>query len=387
MKYRIFYAWQSQNKITYSYIKNQLSISQQELEQEGISVEIIYSPTQEEAGSPDIKLTILEQIKSCDVFLADLSFIYPCISNDNVLYESGVADAFLGEERVILLCDENTEIEQIAFDINHKRVSKINTQRKKSDLKEWIIAALHESDRQRYVKTYATNQYAEDLLIMVNYFMKLSYYDKKLPEDLSFPNAESIQSNIAEFKYPLFFLDVDFGNVISSLEEKIMRLNQFSHKRVVWNVINIISKLKEYHNFCFQARFSLIQILEEQAQYNVYDSSNFFLKATENYCPTAKSVLFLENSEIVIGEGITLVIDKRINKQNNKYYKREIVPFKEDQKAQLVIASALAEIKPEAIPIVSELISNIFISIKGYLEYCDLHLEYDEGLKTITIVD
>ena len=166
-----------------------------------------------------------------------------------------------------------------------------------------------------------------------------------------------------------------------------MRLNQFSHKRIVWNVINIISKLKEYYNFCFQARFSLIQVLEEKAQYNVYDSSNFFLKSTDRYSSTANSVLFLENSEIIIGEGITLVTDKRINKQNDEYYKRDIVPFPKEGNAQWCIVSSLATIKSEATKTVAELVANLFLAIKEYLNYCDLHLEYDEGLKTITIVE
>lgn len=390
MKYRLFFAWQSQNKAAHSYIRKQLQTAQQELETDGFSIDLIFSPTQDESGSPDIKMSILEQIKMCDVFVGDLSFIDPNkkITNANVLYESGIADAFLGEERVILLCDENTIIEDIAFDINHKRVSKFNTKKPKSDLKYWIAAALEEADRQKYVKTYATDQYAEDLLIMINYFMKLSFYNNELPDDLSFPNADTIQNNIKNFKYPLFFLNVDFGDVISALEEKIMRLNQFSHKRIVWNIINIISKLKEYHNFCYQARFSLIQILDnEQAQYNVYDSNNFFLKSVERYSPSAKTVLYLENSEIIIGNDTTLVIDKRINKENDKYYRRKIIPFQNNEKAQLAIASVLARINPESVKIFSQLISNIFISIHEYLDYSDLKLKYDEGIKTITIID
>lgn len=91
-----------------------------------MELELIFNSTQDEAGSPDIKNSIIEQIKSCDVFVGDLSFFIDsehCISNGNVLYESGVADAFLGEERVILVCDEKARIENIAFDINHKRIS------------------------------------------------------------------------------------------------------------------------------------------------------------------------------------------------------------------------------------------------------------------------
>lgn len=52
-----------------------------------------------------------------------------------MLYETGIADAFIRDKRVILLCDENTIIGEIAFDINHKKISRIDT-RKKVD---WYI--------------------------------------------------------------------------------------------------------------------------------------------------------------------------------------------------------------------------------------------------------
>ena len=210
MKYRLFFAWQSQNRKAYSFIKKQLQIVQQELAEEGTVVDLIFSPTQEESGSPDIKLSILEQIKMCDVFVGDLSFIdiENKTSNSNVLYESGIADAFLGEERVIMVCDENTIIEEIAFDINHKRVSKLNTKNSKSELKSWIIAALEEADRQRYVKTYATNQFSEELLIIINYFMRLSFIKNNLPEEITYPSIEDVEANLSGSKIPVFFLDL-----------------------------------------------------------------------------------------------------------------------------------------------------------------------------------
>lgn len=391
MKYQLFFAWQSQNNVAYSYIKKQLQTAQQYLEDDGIIVDLIFSPTQEESGSPDIKMSILEQIKMCDVFVGDLSFIDSenKISNANVLYESGIADAFLGEERVILVCDENTIIEQIAFDINHKRVSKLNTKNKKSDLKHWIISALEEADRQRYVKTYATNQFSKELLIIVNYFMRLSFIKQNLPEEISYPSIEDVEYNLSESKIPVFFLDVDFGNMIASLEEKLMRLNQFSHKRIVWNIINIISKLREFKEFCYQARFSLFQILEDEpAQYNLYDARNFFLKLIDTYSPSSRTILFLENIEIAVGDNETFVIDKRIIKKNDKYYERSYYPFEQDgKKVQEIVSSKLSTINPDAIPVVSKIIVNILLATKSYLDYCDLHLEYEDQLQSITIVD
>lgn len=41
------------------------------------------------------------------------------------MYELGIADALLGANRTIILADENTKIEKLAFDINHKRISRL----------------------------------------------------------------------------------------------------------------------------------------------------------------------------------------------------------------------------------------------------------------------
>ena len=391
MKYRLFFAWQSQNRKAYSFIKKQLQIVQQELAEEGTVVDLIFSPTQEESGSPDIKLSILEQIKMCDVFVGDLSFIdiENKTSNSNVLYESGIADAFLGEERVIMVCDENTIIEEIAFDINHKRVSKLNTKNSKSELKSWIIAALEEADRQRYVKTYATNQFSEELLIIINYFMRLSFIKNNLPEEITYPSIEDVEANLSGSKIPVFFLDVDFGNMITSLEEKLMRLNQFSHKRIVWNIINIISKLREFKEFCYQARFSFFQILDEEpSEYNLYDARNFYLKLVDSYSPSARSILFLENVEMAVGDNETFVIDKRMIKKNDKFYKRSYYPFDQNgTKLQEIIVSKLSTINSDTIPVISKIIVDIIGAIKSYLDYCDLYLEYEDQLQSITIID
>lgn len=75
MIYKIFLAWQSQNKTTANYIKTQLSKAEKLLRKEGIKVEIIKSPTQEMAGSPNINEAIWKQIQEADIFIADLSFV------------------------------------------------------------------------------------------------------------------------------------------------------------------------------------------------------------------------------------------------------------------------------------------------------------------------
>ena len=377
MNYRIFYAWQSQNKQTEQYIKEQLKKAKEDFEKEGVGIDLIFSPTQEKTGSPDIKVSILEQIKSCDVFIGDLSFIdtEKNVSNGNVLYETGIADAFLGEERVILLCDENTKIEEVVFDINHKRVSKINSTKAKSDIKIWLEGALQEADRQRFIKTYTIGKYEDDLIITLNYFYKFINMSKnEYSGEVCIPSLADIQHEIIQSKYPYFFLNVDFTPIIEGLEEKMVRMNTFSHKRIVWHVMNIITKLKGYQKFCSQLRYSFIKINDDFQQYNVYDVKNFFLKNAKDFEAEENSVLFADNIEMYQGESSSHIIDKRMYKENDNYKTNFI---KMDNGIQKIMVSKMSEIDSDVIEIISSLILNILTSITEYLKFCDLELEFE----------
>lgn len=80
-------------------------MAQKELQEDGINIKLIKSLTQEDSGSPDITGLIWKQIQTADVFVGDLTFAETTIglSNNNVMYEVGIADALLGEDRVVLL--------------------------------------------------------------------------------------------------------------------------------------------------------------------------------------------------------------------------------------------------------------------------------------------
>lgn len=387
MNYRVFFAWQSQNKVTERYIKKELKRIQIELGKEGIDIEVIFSPTQDMSGSPDIKLSIVEQIKSSDVFVGDLSFI-DCerkISNANVLYESGIADAFLGEERVVLICDENTTIENIAFDINHKRISKINTMVENSQMKLWIRTALEESDRNRYIKTYATNQYEDEILLLLNYFYKfINMQNPKYDiEKFCIPSVSETEKILEMSVFPAFFLNTDFDFFIEQLDEKLLRLNQFSHKRIVWNIINIITKLREYQKFCTQLRYSHIDIIEnDKLQYNIYDANNFFIKSIKDFSFDNKTILFLKNSELIVGGDGTYVMDKRLYIKDDEKYKEGLLSIANGM--QRVMSSKSAKINSRSIHIITPLVLNILSSVKEYLDFCGLEVCFEtEVLITI----
>lgn len=379
--YKIFLAWQSQKRETASYIKKLLKSAKEELQKDGVEVELIFSPTQDEAGSPDIKETIWRQIRGCDVFVGDLSFIGDEICNGNVLYETGIADAFLGDDRVILLCDENTSIEKIPFDINHKRISKVNVSRGKDNIAEWIRSAIIASDNTRFVKTFATNQYIDDLIIVFNYFYKFINIDVVKYSKVEIPSIDEIIKRLNP-SYPYFMLNVDFSPIISEFEDKLLRVNQFEHKRVIWYLMNVITKLGDYQKFCSQMRYAHINTIDKTKQYNVYDIRNFYLKNPQDFSSDTKTVLFSANSELVIGKTGTIILDKRIFRMSEGNIRREYIPM--DVGVQEVIVSKDAIICDDSKEMIANLVRNILVAIKEYFNYNDLSIELEtEAILTV----
>lgn len=81
------------------------------------------------AGTPDIGDSIYEKIDSADIFIADVTIINGDYAgrktpNPNVMIELGYAIKSLGWDRIILLYDKDFgEIEELPFDINHRRIT------------------------------------------------------------------------------------------------------------------------------------------------------------------------------------------------------------------------------------------------------------------------
>ena len=85
------------------------------------------------SGAPEIATTIFRKIRSCSIFLADLSFVgentkkadgksKKLMPNPNVLIELGFAASVIGWDRMILVM--NTEYgnpDELIFDLKHRR--------------------------------------------------------------------------------------------------------------------------------------------------------------------------------------------------------------------------------------------------------------------------
>lgn len=83
-----------------------------------------------------------------------------------------------------------------------------------------------------------------------------------------------------------------------------------------------------------------------------------------------KTVLFLENSELIIGEKGTYVMDKRIFKKDNDNYREKLISM--ENGTQRVIVGRNARIENTAVSVVSSLIFNILTAVREYIDYCEM---------------
>lgn len=124
----LFLSWQSDRKDCRSFV---LSVVDKLPDKVADFVTVtVDRDTVNVPGSPDIGDTIFEKIDNCDLFIADITLIndkdshYRRTPNPNVMIELGYAIKTLGWERIILLqCIDYGDIEELPFDINHRRIS------------------------------------------------------------------------------------------------------------------------------------------------------------------------------------------------------------------------------------------------------------------------
>lgn len=134
MAFKVFYAWQSDrpNNLCRGLIRRALDDAATklnaalEIEDANRQVEIDQD-TQGVSGSPPIAETILDKIRTCDAFIADLTLIPSgegnrASPNPNVLIEYGYALHALGDQRIIgVLNNAFGSLDDLPFDLRHKK--------------------------------------------------------------------------------------------------------------------------------------------------------------------------------------------------------------------------------------------------------------------------
>lgn len=163
-EYRLFYSWQNDRKDTKRIIMSALRVAAETLRKYDIAL-IVDQDTRGRTGKRNIDAEVLEKIRGCDIFLADLTPVityYPpkddhelpkLMPNSNVMYEYGYALHAKGENRMIVLASLNKEedehIEFMPFDINHDTITLFSDEKSLINIHVWIRKIIEDVDRAR----------------------------------------------------------------------------------------------------------------------------------------------------------------------------------------------------------------------------------------------
>ncbi len=396
--YRLFQAWQNQDKEYTDFITRTIREVVEIEKSRGIEIEVIRFPAQDEAGSPDVVDMVWEQIANSDIFVGDLTGITnvgDCtVSNPNVMYEVGIADSLLGEKRVILLCSKDTEINRLAFDINHKRISPLNknNMQAKDFLCEWIDAAILECDIQQVQRDFVLKDLYDDLYVVYNNLMRIVY-----SEDYNYslgvvpPGIENVENNLQTALLNELMLVIDYSCVIDRLKAEIRALYDSNNRRYLGDIINIYRALDKYNWFIHAAQKSVL-FSENEEKYSalLQNTKAFYLTAVEGADESYGSILFDEKYIYINGEA-----------PFQNVYLREM--FTDEIKASCHLQnvpvgdSALTAMKmktytlmPEAVNSYSKYLNDVLVAIYSFMDkmnYYPTNLISDIKCNTIIVWD
>ena len=296
--YRLFQAWQSNDKEYTKFITDTVKKVAKLQKAKGVDIEIVRYPAQDEAGSPDVVDKLWEQIENCDLFIGDISAVHENGDpNPNVVYEAGIADAVLGERRVILVCSLDTDIEKLPFDINHKRVSPLKAGDKNAaaKLNEWVEAGIVECDIQQNQQDLIFRDLYDDLYVVYNNHMRLIFSDDvSYSEGIVPPSIETIKRKLSAGTVDELIISVNYSCVIERIRTQIQSLFNANRKRYLPEIIRIFNALDRY-NWCLHAvdKDLAFQPIEHDFKKSLSeDSKAFRINDAKNVSSYYGSVLF-----------------------------------------------------------------------------------------------
>lgn len=82
-QYTLFYSWQNDRKGVKKIIRDALNKAKASLAKEGVEL-VLDEDTRGRVGNRDIVHAVLDKIKKCDVFLADVTPVAQCIKMSTV---------------------------------------------------------------------------------------------------------------------------------------------------------------------------------------------------------------------------------------------------------------------------------------------------------------
>lgn len=142
---RLFFSWQSDRMESKKIIQTELQKVTKRLVSDYIVLSVDQD-TRDRIGTEKIETSVLQKIRDCDIFVADLTPVAKVnvgkddnftrnklMPNSNVMYEYGFAVGVKGMNRMIAVANmqEGELIEQLPFDINHDTIISFNVEKGK----------------------------------------------------------------------------------------------------------------------------------------------------------------------------------------------------------------------------------------------------------------
>jgi hypothetical protein len=149
--------------------------------------------TKDVAGIPDVANTILDKIRSCDLFLADISFVgsvfgdqkekNDLIPNPNVMIELGYALSELGWDRIIYVMNLHYgNQDQLPFDLRNRR---------------WPLTYLLPPDADETIRSAEKEKLAKGLKDAIEAIAKLPIREKQATLDKRVDALETIVTSLS----------------------------------------------------------------------------------------------------------------------------------------------------------------------------------------------
>lgn len=291
--YNIFFSWQTD--VNKQILKKFVDDCMEEIKKSNEDTFVLiykYYPADNTSGSPDIVNLIENDIKNCDIFIADLTTVgmtkednsvtnNKYLQNSNVCYELGYASRELPYENIIILTDGNAE--NLFFDIRQHRISfyKIDKDRVvskftnkcfKEEFKSYIIAAINHDTHLRKKKhmLFVSNSCCQICLDDINlensmifknmiYCNRCKNYVIKLSNEI-YNNTEANNinkcltdldllnnwnhTNRTEYNYPY---NQDFKHNLKILKQILTDANKLANNLKITNIskTNVFKYLKD----------------------------------------------------------------------------------------------------------------------------------------------
>ena len=218
-KIRLFFSWQSDKMDCKKIIQTELQKVTNRLGADGI-VLIVDQDTRNRIGTEKIEASVLQKIRDCDVFIADLTPVarvnvgkddsfnrYKLMPNSNVMYEYGFAVGVKGMNRMIAVANmqEGELIEQLPFDINHDSIISFNVEKGKQlslyqlikRLSDEVIAERIQKKKQYECQVFfSLNGQGYERITVYPKYKKIQYARKYNPEQINQAPPSALMSTM-----------------------------------------------------------------------------------------------------------------------------------------------------------------------------------------------